>query len=407
MAATTVASVFGVAGTHAGEESAPATTNAPTPGEFQQRIKLGVIGLGGRGQWITNLFRQHGGFEIHAVADYFADRAKGAGDRFSVDATRRFSGLSAYRRLIESGVQAVAIESPPYFHPVQAAAAVEAGKHVYCAKPVAVDVPGCRTVEASGKAATEKGLVFLVDFQTRTDEFFIEAMRRVHAGELGKIAFAEGIYHADNPFAQWNDALRSHPNDPETRLHAWGLDKVLSGDIITEQNIHTLDVVSWLMGAAPLHAVGSCALTARPQLGSCADHFTCHFQFPDRVGVTFSSRQFNGYDTRPEGIRVRAFGQSGVLETEYGGTVLIRGDHFYRGGKSPGIYEAGARANIAAFHASITQAHCENLTVAPSAQSTLLTILGRTAAYRGELVTWEQLLSANERLEADLNGLKD
>ena len=122
-------------------------------------------------------------------------------------------------------------------------------------------------------------------------------MRRVHAGDLGKIAFAEGIYHADSPWTQWYDELRNHPNDPETRLHAWGLDKVLSGDIITEQNIHTLDVVSWLMGVAPLHAVGSCALTARPQIGSCADHFTCHFQFPDRVGVTFSSRQFNGYDT--------------------------------------------------------------------------------------------------------------
>ena len=203
-----------------------------------------------------------------------------------------------YKRLIESGVEAVAIESPPYFHPEQAAAAVDAGKNVYCAKPVGVDVPGCRTVEASGKKATEKKLVFLVDFQTRADEFYIEAMRRVHAGDLGKIAFAEGIYHADSPWAQWYDALRKNPNDPETRLHAWGLDKVLSGDMITEQNIHTLDVVNWLMGVAPLHAVGSCALTARPQVGTCADHFTCHFQYPDRVGVTFSSRQFNGYDTQ-------------------------------------------------------------------------------------------------------------
>jgi len=407
LAATTAASVLGAVGSQAAGEAAPAATNPPAPAELGPKLKLGVIGMGGRGKWITDLFRQHGGFEIHAVADYFADRAKDAGDRFGVAAARRFSGLSGYRRLLESGVEAVAIESPPYFHATQAAAAVAAGKHVYCAKPVAVDVPGCHAVEASGQAATEEKLVFLVDFQTRTDEFFIEAMRRVHAGDLGKIAFAEGSYHAENPFAQWNDALRNHPNDPETRLHAWGLDKVLSGDIITEQNIHTLDVVSWLMGAPPLHAVGACALTVRPKLGSCADHFTCHFEFPERVGVTFSSRQFNGYDTKPDGIRVRAFGQTGVLETEYGGSVLIRGDNFYRGGKSPGIYEAGARANIATFHACITQPNFANATVPPSVQSTLLTILGRTAAYRGELVTWNQLLAANERLEADLNGLKD
>ena len=340
------------------------------------------------------------------MADYFEDRAKAAGDAFGVEGSRRFTGLSGYKRLIESGVEAVAVITPPYFHPEQAAAAVEAGKHVYCAKPVAVDVPGCRTIESSGKAATDKKLVFLVDFQTRADEFYIEAMRRVQAGDLGKIAFAEGIYHADSPFAQWYDELRNHPNDPEIRLHAWGLDKVLSGDMITEQNIHTLDVVNWLMGVPPVHAVGSCALTARPQVGSCADHFTCHFQYPDHVGVTFSSKQFNGYDTKPDGIRMRAFGQKGVLETEYGGTVLIRGDNFYKGGKSPGIYEAGARANIATFHTSITQQDFANMTVPPSVQSTLLTILGRTAAYRGGLVTWEKMLASNEQLEADLKGLK-
>ncbi len=377
------------------------------PVEITRKIKLGAIGQGGRGAWITDLFRQHGGYEIYAVADYFPDRAKAAGDRFGVAESRRFSGLSGYKRLIESGVEAVAIESPPYFHPEQAAAAVEAGKHVYTAKPVAVDVPGCNTIEASAKKATEKKQVFLVDFQTRADPFFIEALRRVHAGDLGKIAFAEGIYHADSPFAQYYDQLRDNPRDPETRLRAWGLDKVLSGDMITEQNIHTLDVVNWLFAAPPINAVGACALTARPNIGSCADHFTCHFQYPEHVGVTFSSRQFNGYGTRPEGIRVRAFGQKGVLETEYGGSVLIRGDNFYRGGKSPDIYEAGARANIATFYANITQGNFENVTVPASVRSNLITILGRTAAYLGTLVTWDGLLAANERLEADLKGLKE
>jgi predicted dehydrogenase len=403
IAGAAAASMFGATESGAGEDAAPAS--AP-PVEITRKFKLGVVGQGGRGAWITDLFRQHGGYEIYAVADYFPDRAKTAGDRFGVADSRRFSGLSGYKRLIESGVEAVAIESPPYFHPEQAAAAVEAGKHVYCAKPVAVDVPGCNTIEASGKKATEKKLAFLVDFQTRADPFYIEALRRVHAGDIGKIAFVEGTYHADCPWAQWYASLGKNPS-PETLLRAWGLDKVLSGDMITEQNIHTLDVVNWVMGAAPLNAVGACALTSRPNIGSCADHFTCHFQFPEHVGVTFSSRQFNGYGTRPEGIRVRAFGQKGVLETEYGGSVLIRGDKFYRGGKSPGIYEEGARANIATFYANITRGHFENATVPASVRSNLITILGRTAAYRGTLVTWDDLLAANERLEADLKGLKE
>lgn len=407
LAATTAASVIGIVKDRAAADPAPAPANASAAPEFERKIKLGVIGVGGRGSWLAGLFQQHGGFEIHAVADYFPDRVKDVGDHFGVDASRRFTGLSAYKRLLESGAEAVAVESPPYFHPEQTAAAVGAGKHVYCAKPVAVDVPGCRTVEASGKLASKKKLVFLVDFQTRTDQFFIEALRRVHAGQIGRIAFAESIYHADSPWVRWYDALRNNPNDPETRLHAWGMDKVLSGDIITEQNIHTLDVVNWLMGAPPLHAVGSCGLTVRPKIGSSADHFACYFQYPENVGVTFSSRQFNGYGTTPEGIRVRAFGETGVLEAEYGGAVLIRGDNFYRGGKSPGIYEAGARANIATFYASITEGNYTNPTVAPSVQSNLITILGRTAAYSGGLVTWDKLLAANEKLEADLTGLKD
>ena len=402
LAATTAGALFTALKSRA--EDKPA---APAPVEYKRKIKLGVVGVGGRGRWIADLFKQHGGYELHAIADYFPEQIKNAGDFLGVDATRRFSGLSGYKRLIESGVEAVAIISPPYFHPEQAAAAVDAGKHVYLAKPIAVDVPGCRTVEASGQKARERKQVFLVDFQTRMDPFYLEAVRRVHAGDIGKIAFVEGIYHASCPWTRWLEPLNKNPKDPETRLRAWGLDRVLSGDIITEQNIHTLDVVSWIMGAPPLHAVGSCGLKMRAKIGNVADHFACYFQFPEAVGVTFSSRQSNGYETKPDGIQVRAFGQNGVLESAYGGNVMVRGDNYYRGGKSPGIYKDGACANIAAFYQNITTQNFANATVAPSVQSNLVTILGRTAAYRGEPVTWKKLLAKNERLEADLKGLKD
>ena len=118
-----------------------------------EKIGLGLVGCGGRGVWIAKLFLKHGGYEISAVADYFEDRAAAAGDALGVPASRRFSGLSGYKRLLEAGVDAVAIETPPYFHPEQAAAAVDAGAHVYLAKPVAVDVPGCHSIGKSGKKA--------------------------------------------------------------------------------------------------------------------------------------------------------------------------------------------------------------------------------------------------------------
>ena len=143
------------------------------------KVSVGLIGCGGRGRWIADLFRKHGGYEVVAVQDYFSERAESAGGDLNVPAGRRYSGLSGYRRLLESKLDAVMIESPPYFHPQQAADAVDAGKHVYLAKPVAVDVPGCQSIEDSGRKATSRKLAFLVDFQTRAHPAYQEVARRL------------------------------------------------------------------------------------------------------------------------------------------------------------------------------------------------------------------------------------
>jgi len=111
--------------------------------EGTSKINLGLIGCGGRGTWIANLFLKHGGYNLVAIADYFPDKANVAGEKLGVPAAKRFTGLSGYRRVLDEKLDAVAIISPPYFHPEQAAAAVDSGKHVYLAKPIAVDVPCC------------------------------------------------------------------------------------------------------------------------------------------------------------------------------------------------------------------------------------------------------------------------
>ena len=125
--------------------------DSPTPPPAQRKIKVGLVGCGGRGSWIAGLFKQHGGYEFVAAADYFQDRAEKTGTSLGVDKSKCFSGLSAYKRLIESGVEAVILETPPYFFPEHAAAAVEAGLHVYMAKPVAVDVPGAVKIGGAGQ----------------------------------------------------------------------------------------------------------------------------------------------------------------------------------------------------------------------------------------------------------------
>ena len=374
--------------------------------DANSKVNIGLIGCGGRGKWLAKFFAEHGGYNVVAGADYFQEKVDAFGTELNVPSTNRYTTLSGYRRLIEQkSLDAVLIETPPYFHPVQAAAAVDAGLHVYVAKPVAVDVPGCKSIAQSGAKATSKKLAFVVDFQTRAMEFYREAVKRVHNGAIGRFAFGEATYHCGQTWEGHRKYLDEDPRNPENRLHAWGLLKTFSGDIITEQNIHALDVASWIMNTEPVWAAGTGGRKVRTNNGDCWDNFAVVYEYPDEVGLTFSSRQFNGHDS-PSGIKNRMFGSKGVLETKYGGEVLIRGENFYRGGKTTDIYTLGAKSNIATFHANITNARYENPTVAASVRSNLVTILGRTAAYTGERVYWANMLKANEKLQADLTGLK-
>ena len=255
--------------------------------EANSKITLGLIGCGGRGNWIANLFQQHGGYQFVATADYFPDRAAAAAQRLGVAENQAFSGLSGYKRLLDARPDAIVIESPPYFHAEQAMAGVDAGCHVYCAKPIAVDVPGCLTIAEAGRKGTEKKRVVLIDFQTRTSEFYQEAVRRVHAGDIGNVVSGEAVYYGGQLWGSGYD-----PNNPESRIRAWGLDRILSGDTITEQFIHALDVATWIVDAAPVKAYGACGKNGRNDAGTCNDHFNVIYSFPKDVLLSFTGTQF-------------------------------------------------------------------------------------------------------------------
>jgi len=367
------------------------------------RIRLGLIGCGQRGQWLAALFAEHGGYEIVGVADYFEAAVATAAAKFNLTPAQTFTGLKCHEKLMaKGGLDAVAIVSPPYFHPEQAQAAVAAGLHVYLAKPVAVDVPGCQSIAASGAAARKKGQVFLVDFQTRTNEFFVEALRRVHTGAIGGLCFGESSYHTERL------KTKLPQEGAEGRLRNWVFDQALSGDIIVEQNVHTLDVMSWIMkDSPPTRCTGTGGRRVRVDVGNCWDHFALVYEYPNQVGVTFSSRQFDAHGT-PGGILNRMFGTKGVLMTAYGGDVMIRGgaETFYRGGKTNAIYKEGAAANIRAFYEQTTRKDAANLTLEPSVTSNLVGIMGRMAAYEGRTVTWAEVVASKKQVQADLTGLK-
>lgn len=366
------------------------------------KINIGLIGCGRRGKWIADLFRNHGGYNFVGVADYFQDKADECGEALGLPPQRRFTGLSGYKRLLEQKLDAVAIESPAYFHPEQAAAAVAAGKHVYLAKPIAVDVPGCQTVEASAKRASDNNLSFLVDFQTRTLPKLQEIVAAVHKGEIGQIVSGEAGYQTEVVGEKEDKAWRANPRDPELRLRSWITDTALSGGILTEQDIHSIDLACWLLNAAPVSAYGTGG-KVRDFIGDNLDHLSVQFQFPKDVVLTFSAKQVGyGY----EEIMCRVFGTSGTADTHYYSKSILHGRELRLEADPKDLYLTGVQANIATFHDSISKRDFSNPTVAQSVRSTLSTILGRLAATRKGYYTWEEMMRNPERLQADLKGLK-
>lgn len=366
--------------------------------EANSAIELGMVGCGGRGTWIARLFATSGKYRFVACADYFQDRVDAFGRAFRVPDDRRYPRLFGYNRLAESKLDAVVIQSPPYFHPEQAKSAVDAGKHAYVAKPIAVDMPGCLSIAESGKKATAKKLAFLVDFQTRANELYQEAVRRVHGGEIGKIVCAEAHY-------PWSGSgSETDSTDPEERLRNWYCTLALSGDVIVEQDIHTLDVATWFLNADPISASGAGGRGIR-RAGNIWDHFSVTYWFPKDVILTFTSvKMIPGVKDE---IRCRVFGSEGMVHTDYFGEVFIRGNKPYEGGPVPNLYTTGAQANIEEFYRCITKGDYANPTVAPSVRSNLTSVLGRTAAYAGKPVTWDEMMRAQEKLQPDFTGLKE
>jgi len=364
--------------------------------EANSAIELGMIGVGKRGLMIAPRFLKESGYRFVALADVFEDRLQAGRDKLGVDPLRCYRGLEAYKELIASKVDAVVIESPPYCHPQQAMAAVEAGRHVFLAKPVAVDVPGCHAIIEAGKKAAGK-VSLLVDFQTRATPVFIEAAKRVHAGAIGKAVLGHIYYHAPTLF---NKKMYADPKDPspEARLRNWTFDKALSGDIIVEQAVHVLDVANWYLKCHPIKAYGTGGRKARTQVGDCWDHFLCTFWYPNDVLVDFSHSQFV---KRFTDLCARVYGSGGTVDSHYGGRVVITGDKPWPGVERHNTGGEGVANNIRAFKESIHNGKYLN-NAEESAVSSLTTILGRTAAYEGRTVTWDEMIKANKKLDLNL-----
>jgi myo-inositol 2-dehydrogenase/D-chiro-inositol 1-dehydrogenase len=365
------------------------------------RIEVGCIGLGGRGRLIAGMLAEHEGFQITSAADYFPQVAQSAGEKLGVAKERCFSGLSAYRKLIAGGVDAVFCETPPCFFPEHVAAAVEAGCHVYLAKPVACDVAGSLKVAAAAKKASKNKQVFLVDFQTRTEPLFIEAIKRTHDGLIGELAMLSSLY-ADEAFP---DPPMTANIESRLRNLIWVNDIAIGGGQIVCADIHAIDVALWIAGARPVSAAGSSRAARRDPHGDSADVYSVTYEFES--GLLLNHRGEHLRNTHGFTSACTALGRDGYTQTNYTGEVLIRGNKGgYRGGQTTSLYNDGIKRNLETFRSSIVEGIYDNPTVEPSVNATLAAILGRDAARQNTRLTWDQMIADNGRLELDLSGLK-
>src|SRR5690348_32984 len=389
-------------------------------------VRVGLLGCGGRGTEDAANLVDSGGARVVALADLFQDQLDAAHAHFdqmqqakgyaALDATQLFVGPHAYEQLASSKeVDAIVIATPPYFHPQHLEAVVAAGKHVYLEKPVAVDVPGAKRVIEIGKRAQGK-LSLDVGFQIRDCPPFVELVRRIHEGALGDIVCGEAYYltgYIDRP--AWPDA-----SPAERRLRNWVRDRVLSGDIIVEQNIHVIDICNWVLQAHPLKVSASAGRRGRPaDDGDCMGNYNAVFTYPNGVEVTFSSTQFakGWWD-----VSERFFGTKGTAISPYTGPLGIWGDQPWQ---APLVAQPPGQA--AAF--SVTGNFTSNLQYADpekkkafiesinsgsfhnqadkGAESALSCMMARTAAYTGREVTWDELMKSTEVWDPkiDLNKL--
>jgi len=365
-----------------------AFTAAPLAGAaVRRRFKIALIGCGGRGNGATGNCIEAAktlgvDLRVVAVADVFEDRARKTGKRFGVPPERCFFGFSAYRNVLETEADIVLLATPPNFRPVHLEAAIEAGKHVFMEKPVAVDPPGVRRIIAAGEKAKQKGLSIVAGTQRRHQGTYIRNAWLAHRGVIGDIV-AGNVYWCGGRL--WYKTRA--PNEPDAlyMVRNWVSFTEMSGDHIVEQHVHNLDVANWFLNRHPVAALGFGG-RARRKTGNQYDFFSVDYDYGDGIHIHSMCRQINRcYNA------VREF----FIGTE--GTMWGGGRIQAKKKKDLQAPDVSVHRNpYVEEHRALLRSIIEEKPVNEAqhvAESTMTAILGRISAYTGQLVRWSDCMT--------------
>ena len=359
-------------------------------------LKVVLIGCGGRGQGaIRDCMNADKNVKVIAVADAFEDRAKGAADglrkeeglasRVDLPDDRVFVGLDAYQKAIDCDPDMVIIATPPGFRPMQYAAAVKAGKHVFMEKPCCVDAPGYNSLVETNKLADEKGLKVGVGLQRHHQQSYVETIKRIHDGAIGDIMFLRAYW---NGSGIWNRNREPNMTEMQYQVHNWYHFVWLSGDNICEQHVHNLDVCNWVKNDHPVEANGMGGCTRRYHGRRCAARA--------RSSTTTSS-------SSPTRTAPRCSASAATWPVP--GTKSSEAAHGTKGESNCASCDQGSRRM--AVSAAITpnpyvQEHVDLIAAIRGgekynegwfgATSSMTAVLGRMATYSGKVVKWDEAI---------------
>ncbi|MDO8540640.1 MAG: Gfo/Idh/MocA family oxidoreductase [Opitutaceae bacterium] len=368
------------------------------------KIRVGVIGCGGRGRGAAkNCLASSPGIEIVALGDLFQAQVDNAEadikkyttqNKLTQPAIQKFSGFDNYQKVLSANVDMVILAAPPGFRPTHFEAAVNAGKHIFCEKPVAVDPAGIRQFIAAAKKSKEKGLAVVAGTQRRHQASYLELMKRIHGGDMGELVGGQcywngqGIWfrQKDDPKTPWVAKV----SELEWQCWNWYHWDWLSGDQIVEQHVHNLDAMNWAFGGPPVKFTGMGGRQTRDDgKGNIWDHFAVEMEYANGARVMSMCRHTPKSTPR---VAERFVGTKGVADSTQSNLAVIKGAKpFSYSGPTPDPYVVEHTDLIASIRKNQPLNEGEQV-----AMSTLTAIGGRMSAYTGREISWSWLMSGSK-----------
>ncbi len=390
-------------------------------------VRLGLLGCGNRGTSVATSFSQNTTAQVVALADIFPDQLAAGKDHFDrlnaslnrspLESKLLFHGSHAFEQLAASpDVDLIQISTPPFFHVQHLEAAAASGKHVYCEKPVGIDIRQAKqALEIARRVKPTQSVD--VGFQCRMAPPIAAIAEKIKTGALGKIATVAGNYNAPAS----TEKTRPNIKPDEYRLRNWLWDRALSGDILVEQNIHIIDLCNWMLGTHPIKATATGGRNVLTHFGDCWDNYQVTYTYPAQtetqdVHFTFASTQFGSDGKFDAGLKL--FGSAGSATVPYTGPIQITGPQAWEWQDSTssaageGQFAANGsfldnlkfadRDKDRAFIESIASGPAHNQ-IAAGVETALSCMLGRMAGYQKREVTWDELLSQGETYNLGLD----